>query len=190
MTSVLRSLSVRKEGLTQFVKVESPSYNDSIKGINVLFPFVYSNGVLDISYAGNAFKVDMVDTVNQSPSDIDVDIVYRITGSSRLVTSLGDNFKAYIRAWRDGTIDTGSSIQLYTPSQVIRVQGGDHDHIDDQQNETYKISTKQPSNDFYVTGESANEYESTYIFKTPLTFTIVESGVTQYITFRSMLDQE
>jgi hypothetical protein len=28
------------------------------------------------------------------------------------------------------------------------------------------------------------------VFKTPLTFTIIEGGVTQYITFRTAFDQE
>lgn len=107
-----------------------------------------------------------------------------------MVTSLGDNFKEYIRAWRTATIDAGSPIELYKPAQVIRVQEGDNDSIDANSGSSYQVTTKAPASDEYISGTSANVYRTTYIFKTPLTFTTVESGVTQYITFRTMLDQE
>jgi hypothetical protein len=54
MTSVIRAYSEKKEGLTLFVKPESPTYDDGTN--NVLFPFSYLNQVLDITYNGNNFK--------------------------------------------------------------------------------------------------------------------------------------
>jgi hypothetical protein len=47
-----------------------------------------------------------------------------------------------------------------------------------------------PSSDDYITGSVSNNYQTAYVFKTPLTFTIIESSIKQYITFRSIFDQE
>lgn len=62
MSSSIRSFAVKKEGLTRFVKPESPNYYNGVD--NILFPFTYSNQVLDITYVGNNFKERMVDVTN------------------------------------------------------------------------------------------------------------------------------
>ncbi len=187
MTSVVRAFAKRPEGITLFLKPESPCY-DYGPG-NRLFPFTYTRGVLDITYSGNNFKEVMVDVTNIGPS-AETETAVRMMGGPRLVTRLGDNFKAYVRAWRDGTIDADSPIEVYKPAQVLRVQEGDLDNIDANSGSSYIVSDKAPSNDEYVAGSEDNKYTTTYIFKTPLTFTIVESGATKYITFRTALDQE
>ena len=190
MTSLLRSYPPRKEGLTRFLKPESPCYSDSGLGNRtVLFPFSYSNGVLDISYEGNTFEADMVTTPGQAPS-AETDDAIQILSGPYLVTSLGENFKAYIRAWRNGTIDAGSPITIYIAPQVFKVQEADNSNITASSSESYLISTQPPSGDNYITGSTQNKYNTVYVFKTPLTFTIVESGITQYITFRTVMDQE
>jgi hypothetical protein len=130
----------------------------------------------------------MVTSTGNAPSS-ETDIAVQIIGTPELVTSLGDNFKAYIRAWRTGSIDAGSPINIYIRPQVVRVQEAQHANIDAQDN-SYKISTEPPASDRYPTGALANTYQAKYVFKTPLTFTIVESGVTQYITFRTIFEQE
>jgi hypothetical protein len=187
MTSIAGSFSKRQEGLTRFIKPESPCYDDS--GVDRLFPFVYRSGELDISYEGNSFKANMVDTTDVSPNNETGTIIY-IMGGPRLVTSIGENFKAYIRAWRDGTIDAGSPIELYQPSQVMRVQEADMNNITASSAESYIIGELPPASDFYTAGSPTTNYYTTFVFKTPLTFTIIESGVTKYITFRTVLDQE
>ena len=176
-----------KEGLTRFIKPESPTYNDGTN--NVLFPFSYSNGLLDISYSGNTFKTTMVDVPNQDPI-AETGVAVSIMSGPRLATQLGNNFKDYIRAWRDGTIDAGSPIEMYIRPQMLRVQEAQYVNIDANSGDPFKISTEPPASDTYPTGTVDNNYETKYIFKTPLTFTIVESGVVQYITFRTILDQE
>jgi hypothetical protein len=186
---MLRGYATRKEGLTTFIKPESPCYYDNIFDRDVLFPFSYSNGVLDISYAANSFKEEMVDTLNREP-DSNSDVAIRVTGGLQLVSSLGENFKAYIRAWRDGTIDADSPILIHIPSQVIRVQEIDSAFVNTNDDDAYRISSRPPSGDTYTIGNDANQYRTTYVFKTPLTFTIVESGVVKYITFRTIMDQE
>jgi hypothetical protein len=187
MTSVLRSIAVLKEGLTRFIKPESPTYDDGSD--SVLFPFSYLNGVLDISYSGNNFKTVMVDNLGQSP-DAETDTCISIISAPSLVSSLGNNFKDYIRAWRNATIDAGSPINIYIRPQVVRVQEASITNISANSGESYKVSTKAPASDTYPNGDANNKYQTKYIFKTPLTFTIVEGGVVQYITFRTMLDQE
>lgn len=187
MTSVIRAFAVRKEGVTKFLKPESPTYNNGTN--NVLFPFSYSNQVLDISYDGNNFKSIMVDTTNQDPNS-ETETTVRILSGPFLVTSLGDNFKAYIRAWRSGTIDAGSPIEIVVAPQVLRVQEASYDHVSADSGDSWKISAARPSGENYIIGNDIDQYQTVYIFKTPLTFSIVESGVVQYITFRTTLDQE
>jgi hypothetical protein len=188
MTSVIRNYQIRKEGLTRFIKPESPCYDISGE-VNVLFPFSYENGVLDITYSGNNFKQRMVDISGQAPES-ETETAVSINSGPYLVSSLGSNFKDYIRAWRYNTIDAGSPIQIYIAPQMLRVQEANRVNVNSDSGDSYTISTKAPASDTYPVGSVANSYQSTYIFKTPLTFTIIESGVVKYITFRTVLDQE
>jgi hypothetical protein len=189
MTSIVRNFAQRKEGLTRFVKPESPCYNDTTIGSGRLFPFSYSNEVLDITYAGNDFQAVMVDVPNQAPLD-ETDTAVQIMSGPYLATSLGNNFKDYIRSWRSSTIDAGSPIEIYIAPQLLRVQQADTNNITANNGDSYLISTEAPASDNYIAGSQLSDYSTTYVFKTPLTFTIVESGVVKYITFRTMLDQE
>jgi hypothetical protein len=190
MSSVARTFGVKKEGVTRFVKPHSPSYAKSVN-FDVLFPFSYSNQVLDISYDGNNFKSIMVDVNNVEPRS-ETDIAIRILSGPSLATSLGDNFKAYVRSWRSGMIDADSPIEIVVAPQVLLVQEASYDNItaSGDQDGSWKISTTRPSGEDYIVGDDTNKYKTAYIFKTPLTFTTVEGGVTKYITFRTILDQE
>ena len=190
MTSVIRTFPPRNQGLTRFLKPESPCYEDSGQDfLTVLFPFSYYNGTLDISYSGNTFETDMVSTTGNAPLD-ETDVAVQLLSGPRLVTSLGDNFKAYIRSWRDGSIDAGSPIDIYVNPQVIKVQEAQYVNISANSSDSYLISTQSPASDTYPTGAISNNYQTKYVFKTPLTFTILESGVLTYITFRTAFDQE
>jgi hypothetical protein len=188
MSSALRTMVVKKEGLTRFIKPESPAY-DIGEGDYILFPFSYSNGVLDISFEGNDFESIMVDNLNVGPGG-ETQTAVSILSGPYLATSLGDNFKAYIRAWRDGTIDAGSPINVYIAPQLLKVQEADYANIDANSGDPYKISTTPPVSDYYTAGDATNKYQTKYVFKTPLTFTIIEDGVKKYITFRTKFDQE
>jgi hypothetical protein len=188
MSSMIRTFASTKEGLTRFVKPESPTYTNG-EDLNVLFPFSYANQVLDISYEGNDFKEQMVDISGVDPIS-NTDTAVRIISGPRIATSLGPNFKAYIRSWFASTIAAGSPIEVSIPPQVLRVQEADYANIsaDDR---SWEESTSPPVSENYITGSVASKYNTTYVFKTPLTFTIVENGgVTKYITFRTVFDQE
>ena len=194
MSSALRSFAVRKEGLTRFVKPDSPTYTISGEGA-LLFPFSYNNGVLDITYEGNSFKSLMVDISGVPPSPDqegpggETDTAVRIMSGPYLATSLGSNFKDYIRAWRAATIDSGSPIEVYIPPQLLKVQAADR-AVTAFAYDTYNVGTQPPASDNFITGNTLNKFSTTYIFKTPLTFTIVESSVIKYITFQSHIEQE
>lgn len=184
---MLRTFAEPKVGLTRFLKPESPCYNNGTN--TVLFPFSYHNGVLDITYSGNNFQQQMVDVTGNSPASETYTAVQIFSGPY-LVTSLGDKFKDYIRAWRDSTIDAGSPINIFIAPQILKVQEADIDNVNANSGDSWVQSTRPPVSDGYVAGGIENKYQTTYAFKTPLTFTIVESGVTQYITFRTKFDQE
>lgn len=187
MSSIGSSFVKRQEELSRFIKLESPCYDDS--NINRLFPFIFINGMLDITYEGNSFKATMVDITGVSPNNQTDTMIY-IMGGPRLVTSIGQNFKAYIRAWLTGTIDEGSPIGLYQPCQIIRVQEADLNNITAIGSETYLISEIPPVSDFFTAGVPSNNYYTTFVFKTPLTVTFVEDGITKYLTFRTVFEQE
>jgi hypothetical protein len=196
MSSAVRSHAVKKEALTRFVKPESPSYTinpdidpDVDTYIRLLFPFSYSNQTLDITYSGNTFKALMVDDLGNEPRSESSTIV-SILGGPYLVTSLGENFKAYVRSWRSSTIDSGSPIEVYVPAQILRVQEASRGNVNAIDGDSWLITTSAPASDNYIAGTEQNNYQTTYIFKTPLTFSIVEGGVKKYITFRTALDQE
>jgi hypothetical protein len=187
MTSVTRTIAVKKEGLTLFVKPESPAYYNEQH--NVLFPFSYSNQVLDITYEGNNFESLMVDDTGEAPNS-ETDTIIRILSGPYLATSLGENFKAYIRSWRSSTIDVNSPIEINIAPQLLRVQEASYDNINSESGDSWTISTSVPASENYISGDVANKYNTSYIFKTPLTFTIIESGIKKYITFKTALDQE
>ncbi len=183
MTSMLRSFALPPKALTKFHAILTPSYNDSTYGL-LPFPFTYSNGVLDIQYIDN-FEADMVTDTGNEPNNEPANAVQLLGGSS-LVTSLGDNFKSYIRAWRDGTIDVGSPIEIYVKPSVQKIQVTTF--VDDSS--SWRVSTTPPTGDNYTVGSVENNFRTTWIFKTPFTFTIVESGVTKYITFNSQVSED
>jgi hypothetical protein len=182
MTSTLRSLTTPVRLATEFHRIETPSFNDGTS--DVPFPFSYSNGTLEIEDKNN-FNARMIDISGNSPNT-EPDASVRLMGGLRLVERIGDNFKAYIRAWRSGTIDVDSPIEVYINGTVQRVQWVNEDNIGDG---SYAISTTAPSGDTY-TQFGNGVYNSTWIFNKPLTITIIESGVTQYITFSSRLDED
>jgi membrane protease subunit (stomatin/prohibitin family) len=130
----------------------------------------------------------MVATTGNAPSS-ETAVTVQLMSGPRLVTSLGDNFKAYIRSWRDATIDAGSPINIYINPQVIKVQEAQIANVS-AFSDSYEISTQSPASDTYPTGAISNNYQTKYVFKTPLTFTILESGVLTYITFKTAFDQE
>ena len=187
MSSLLRSKPDLKEGITKFLKPQTPCYLDLNISFNRPFPFTYYNGVLDISLENNRFQEQMINQTGREPNSQSYTAV-KIMGGPKLVTALGENFKTYVRAWKSGVIDAGSPIELYQPSQILRVQEGDINFVNADSEEVFLESTTPPTSDEFECMSLAPC--GTYIFKTPLVFTTIESGVKKYITFFTTLDQE
>jgi hypothetical protein len=185
MSSALRQISQPVRLATVFHRVETPCYYDNDVNRNLLFPFSYTNGTLDIQYIDN-FKTDMVDISGNSPNT-DADASIQIIGGKHLVQHIGENFKAYIRAWRASTIDAESPIEVYINGVVQKAQYCYENHIGDS---SYTISTVPPAGDNYTEGDAANHYRTTWIFNRPLTITTIEGGIKNYITFTTRLDED
>ena len=185
MSSVLRSIGVTKDTPLKFNGFSGPFYYDSELGY-MPFPFTYANGVLDIALIDN-FEANMIDDTGNIPQigdNVDTRLL-RLMGGSGLVKSLGPNFIRYIKAWRSSTIDAGSSVGIQVPAVMTKIQSTSVDEL--STDECFGISSVPPSSDNYVTGNETNNFRTTWIFKTPLTITTVESGETKYITLSSFL---
>jgi hypothetical protein len=190
MSSILRRTANTKSALTKFTLVDGPCYTDSGLGISVLFPFTYSNGVLDINInpAANSFEANMINVITGNAPDEDNELLVKQMGGLGLVRALGPNFVAYIRAWRNATIDAGSPVSVYIPGVVTKVQQAPASAMED--GGVYEVSTVAPVSDEYITGNPANNYLTSWVFKKPLTITTVEGGVLTYITLRTAFDED
>jgi hypothetical protein len=183
MSSQLRYYATQPNLAVKFHRLESPCYDDDDLGYVTLFPFTYSNGVLDIEYI-DSFEADMVDISGNAPST-GPDVSVKLLGGTGLVQSLGENFKTYIRAWRNP--DVGTPINVYINGVMQRAQMTTENFLGD---DSWEISTTPPSSDDYVIGAGANNFRTTWIFKKPLTITTVEGGITRYITFTTRIDED
>jgi hypothetical protein len=181
MSSSLRSTYTLIRTHTQFVGVESPSYEDSsLDDAETLFPFVVRNGgVLDIEYM-NSFEQDMIDDLGNAPRD-DTELSTMILSNPILVTSIGDNLKEYIRSWKNLTIDASSPITLFQPCRVIKVQQINYLNI----NEILVESNNPPAGQWYSTDPHVK-----CIFASPLTIVYKASGVNKYITLYSKIFED
>jgi len=183
---MLRSFSEAPKLATKFHRIESPCYpidREVEDTPNRLFPFTYSNGTLDIAFI-DEFEAQMVTDTENEPED-DFSGRVQLAGGLGLVQRLGPNFEAYIRAWR--TTDAGTPINIYVHGTVQKVNEAPQEYLG---NDSYQVSTAPPTSDNYTVGAPVNNYRSTWVFKSPLTFTTVESGVTQYITFATRIDDD
>ena len=182
MTSVLRSFGTPTVTPVKFNRIQSPCYADTSLGYTTLFPFTYSNGVLDIQYI-DSFQADMVAMPNEDPLT-DPDVAVQVMGGPELVRQLGANFVSYIRAWR--ATDAGTPVTIYSNGIVLKVQAIRSSFVGD---ESFEVSTAPPPSDNYTMGAAANAYRANWVFKSPLTITTIEGGVKQYITFASRFDK-
>ena len=189
MSSILRKNFTKHTSVTEFVEIQSATYDDNIVGENLLFPFTYSNGVLDIALIDN-FEARMITLSGRDPS---TDPMYKVKllGGTGVVTTIGNNFKNYIRAWKTEDISltdivVDSPITVFKPATVTRVQmvgiindGG-----------PYEESSVPPSYN-YTIGSPANNYRSVWVFDTPLTISYKNEGdQDRYITFFSRLYED
>jgi len=180
MSSILRSNPGAPEAKTKFVPIRSLSYrntnyNNSGQTHYVLLPFTYDNGVLDMNARVPGF----------TPSDGEGDSngfswrMVKAMGADGLVHTLGSNFITWITNYIDNSI---SNIRIVTAPVMTKVQMSVPSN-GSILNGQYCIRTgldEAPSSDEFVTGTPTSNYDTVYVFKTPLVISYTESGDTQY----------
>lgn len=162
MSSVSRSYGTAKAE-TKFVPIKSLTFYNGDH--YVLVPFNVTNGVLDFLTTDTGF----------TPSDGNGDDsgfpswrMVKPMGGSQLVTTLSANFKTWFNNW-EGNVDT-NSISIFIAPIMTKVQmtvpsGGS---ILNSQYVLRTGLTEAPTSDQFVTGNDNNEYNSVWVFKTPL----------------------
>ncbi len=198
MSSVLRQVANNLQGPTKFLQVSGPQYFDSVLDRNMLFPFTYSNGVLDLAFIDN-FEVDMITGPDapQAPNydSTSVGPLVKNMGGLGMVRTLGPNLVTYITEWMASgnelddplPVDAGS-LKVHIPAAVLRVQSALDTQLD--MDKTWTVTTNPPSSSEYVNGDVTNDYRVTWIFKTPLTVTFTSGGVAQYLSFYTVFSKD
>ena len=178
MSSVLRTDVGKAKPFTKFTSVKTPTYYDGNLGHDVLIPFSYKNGVLDIADQDDSMTMinngDIFNNYGESWR-----IVKQMGGEGR-VTSLGPNFLTWITAYLnyEYTVDS-SSISIQVAPVMTRVQQTVSVNGPNQLNSKYAITygnTDKPSTDQYILdGNDANNYFSVWVFKSPITLNFYDS---------------
>jgi hypothetical protein len=204
MSSVLRSISNGAEAKTKFVSCRSVSYYNGELNHNVLVPFLASNGVLDVSVIPGF-----------NPSDGGYYDRFRGTnwrkvkpmGGVEPIKELGANFVTWftnaMQNWVDdneGDSVSITNVKLYQPgimTKVAQVNGGG-ESIDVGTNSDVWLNTNYgaqvwsaspPPGDEFVTGDDTNNFNTSWVFKSPVVISFVYSGATYYTTFSSEFTQ-
>jgi hypothetical protein len=186
MTSVIRYTATTKELPVKLTGISGPYYDDSVYGYQ-LFPFTFTNGILDLNINSDNFITWFNDGEKPESTGTSGYKYAKLMGGNNLVLTLGPNFIQYIKnAW---TPDADTPITIYTNPVMTKVQYSDQ-NILDADDEAYTESDIPPSGDSYVWGTETDNFKTTWIFKTPLTFTIVVGGVTKYITMYTVLQTD
>ena len=185
MSSTVRSHGVISQ-TTKFQKIGTPGYYDNTMDYEIPIPFSYSTGILDIAIQDNV-QVDLIDD-GDTPGQ-DTQFQCKTIGTPRLVTGLGPK----MIEWCENMFNVLSGgeitdIQVFRAGQVVKAQFVVENALDgtflgsDVDYSTYAITSNPPASDEYVFGAEADKYRTVYIFKTPITISFKDDGVTKYLT--------
>ena len=183
MSSVNKVYANTANALTNFVPIKSMTYHNNTVNHTLLLPFVYANGVLDVA---------TLDGFTPSVGAGDVNgyswRMVRPIGGFGVVNTLGANFLTWFENWTD--VDSGSATIFVAPvmTKVAQCVPSGNSILNSQ----YAVSGGQrgdiyesPSSDQYVTGYGGNNWDTVWVFKTPLTIQYTYGGDTLYATFYS-----
>jgi hypothetical protein len=186
---------------TKFSALITPSYEDGSivneADIEMPIPFTVVKGVLNINVKQSA---DIQTFVNNGTAPRDqADIQAKMLGGTKLVTSLGPDMTTYLRNWINQIEELGSpysgplvvyikpvmtKVQVANPSFSVPGSGAF------DSNRSWGITTEAPVSSEYTGGGSANNFYTTWIFKSPLTVQYYASSVFKYITLTSQFSEE
>ena len=182
MSSVNKVYANTANALTTFVPIKSLSYYNSSIGHYVLVPFVYVNGVLDVATLDGFTPSNGLGDTSGYPNWRMV----RAIGGFGVVNTLGQNFRTWFENWTD--VDPGSETIFVSP--IMTKVGQSVPSGNSILNSQYVVSGGQrpaiyesPSSDNYVTGYAGTNWDTVWVFKSPLTIQYTYGGNTLYATF-------
>jgi hypothetical protein len=159
--------------------VSGPTYLGP-NGTNLLFPFTLSNGLLELVLRNNfTLSTGVPQMMGATVS---------LSGSTRKVTSIGPNLRAYIKncTWDERTIPNASSISVHTPGSMTQVQQLDESFVGRTSSVAYKVTGGAPPSNFALQFPG---FGVTFAFLTPLVLKATDNlGRQFYITLLSSWD--
>jgi len=186
MTSLQKNYSVANKDL-KFVPIKSLVYVNATLKHTLLVPFTYSNGVLNVSTTVPGFTPSAgAGTASGSSTRM-----VKTMGGTGPVSSLGGFFLVWATAYL--TADSGS-IALYNtanPCIMTKVQqsaqhnvstNDDNDLLDSGYASLVGL-TEPPTSTEFVTGSYATNWDTAWVFKTPLILQYKVSGAVKYASF-------
>jgi hypothetical protein len=183
MSSVNKAYANTANALTNFVPIKSMTYHNNTVNHTLLLPFIYANGVLDMATVDGFTPSSGLGNVNGYSWRL-----VRPIGGFGVVNKLGADFLTWFENWTD--VDSGSETIFVAP--VMTKVGQSVPNGDSILNSQYAVSGGQrgniyesPSSDQYVTGYGGNNWDTVWVFKTPLTIQYTYGGDTLYATFYS-----
>jgi hypothetical protein len=172
--------------LTNFVPIKSLTFNNG--NHTILVPFVYANGVLDVAPINGFVPSEGLG----DPQGFSWRMV-RPIGGFGVVNKLGSNFLTWFESWAD--VDPGSETIFTAPvmTKVGQSVPSGNSILNSQYaasgveggNANRNFITESPSSDQYVTGYDGNNWDTVWVFKTPLTIQYTYLGTTYYGTLYS-----
>jgi len=162
------------------VFVSGPTYYDSVNSKDLLMPFTYSNGKLDIaagSYPGSS---------GGSPPPLgNAGASVRLLGGSYQVTSLGTTLQSVLRTGKQWAgHDLSGAITVVSPGIVTRVQQLDQRFLAPTwDTQSYSVSTVPWNNSNFIL------YNTVYMFTKPIVLKVKDTtGTDIWITLQSSFD--
>lgn len=200
MSSVLRSIDQRPMGDVKFISLITPCYDSQqYNNSNALLPLTMSRkGELELLETQD-YLTYYNDNEYPSPGgNTDVDAWINVLGGMKVVSSLGPKLKRYVAQWLEQKKDVAgtytSRVSLHTIGCVVsKVQQyfAENDGSYSTASASYITSTVPPTGDNFVQGGQFNNYQTSYIFKTPLVMKYVkEDGDVVYATFKTVVSED
>ena len=202
MTSVQSAYAITNKPATKFFALITPSYDDSVivpgEIIRLPIPFIVVNQVLDINVEQSS-DVQALVTNGTAPDD-QSSLQGKAMGGASLVKSFGPNMTTYLRNWINiheslGAAYTGPLV-VYIPPFMTKVQmaipsfGVNNDTGAFRRDRSWGITSQAPVSTEYIGGGPADNFFTTWIFKTPITIQYEVTGGLKYITMTTQYAEE
>ena len=196
MSSLLRQRVEPKHTDTRLLSIRSPSYVSVLYGSSViLFPFTYSNGVLDLNIQDDVQSLITAGTFDAGNNHL---FPVKLLGGTHMVSSIGSNFDAYVRSVIKNinslAYNYTNSITVYVPPVVTKVQASMP--VAGQLpplliTRSMHDSLVPPSSDGYnYAGSDSDHWRTYWVFKTPLTLQYIIGVTNKYLTFTTRFEYQ